>query len=359
LDEHTTHEREQGLTPLSAKTTTIHDTQIHTTEHLRQLARDYLAARQWSQAREVLMALLKHDAHDSEALIGLVTVYDGLNQFDSLYTTAQLLLDTTPNSATGLAYKARALQKMNRLSEATIANDQALLLDTSLGMAWINRSGLQLLQGKFPEALRSAQRAVDLAPMDARSWANLGVALFNFNRLGEAIETFDKSLELDSEQLFALQMKGQILSRIGRMQEVIPIIHHALSINPLDLPSLTLGIQAFRALEMYDELKVLSHQVIQLAPDNIMAWDNHMRSLRGLGEFEEANKILDHLLTLDASNARYWTMKADTLYRLERYREAVSIAERAKHINPDYAPALRIYEKSLRLMYQRKDKRKV
>src|SRR5437764_14657368 len=104
-----------------------------------------------------------------------------------MYEAAQDAVQANPGSARALAYKARALQKLERLSEATIANDQALLLDNNLPLAWVNRSGLQLLQQKFTEALRSAQRAVELDPEDARAWANKGMALLNFQHLIEAL----------------------------------------------------------------------------------------------------------------------------------------------------------------------------
>ncbi|GCE19788.1 tetratricopeptide repeat protein [Dictyobacter kobayashii] len=361
MDEYTIQEREQGTASLNTKNTTpIVNKEQHepvTIKQLRQLANQHLATRDWSKAAEAFLEILMNDPQDSEALLGLAAVMDGLNRFEHLYETAQTILDIEPNSAAGLAYKARALQKLDRISEATIANDQALLLNTNLGLSWVNRSGLQLLQGKFPEALRSAQRAIELAPIDARAWANYGVALLNFNRLAESLEAFDKSLEVDPQQLFALQMKGEILCRIGRMREVIPLVRDALALSPQDVKTLTLGIQAFRTLEMYEELKALSHQLVLVMPDNVLAWENYMRSLRGLGQFKEANEALDHLIALDGSNVRFLTMKADTLYRLERYREAVSVAERAKRLGPDYNPARRIHEKSLRLMYQRKVKK--
>jgi tetratricopeptide (TPR) repeat protein len=245
---------------------------------------------------------------------------------------------------------------MGRLSEATIANDQALLLNKQLDLAWINRSGLQLLQGKFPEALRSSQRAIDLASEDPRAWSNRGVALLNFNRLGEALEAFDVSLELDNAQFFAIQMKCEIFSRSGRMRDVLPLVEQGLNLEPRNLNLLTKGIEAVRALEMYTELCKLSQQVIQIAEDNPFAWEHYARGLRGLGQFAEANKALDRLLELETADVRFWTLKADTLYRLERYRDAVNAAEYACRINIEYPPAQRIYEKSLRLMYQRKDK---
>ncbi|GCE13832.1 tetratricopeptide repeat protein [Tengunoibacter tsumagoiensis] len=327
-------------------------------EQVRHQAHEHLAAQQWAAAQRLFQALLAEDAYDEDALLGLAAALDGGNQFEELFTIAQRVLEIDLNSALALAYKARALQKLERLSAATVANDQALLLDTNLGLAWINRSGLQLLQSKFPEALRSAERAIELAPKDARAWANYGVALRNFNRLAESLDAFDKSLSFDQRQLFSLQMKGDILCRIGRMREVLPIVQQGLEISPVDVPLLLLGVQAARSLELYETVKNLAQILLQLIPDHLGACENYVRSLRGLGEFAEANIALDRLLELDANNPRFWTLKADTLYRLERYREAVTIAERARRLDMEYQPARRIHEKALKLMYQRKEKKK-
>src|SRR5439155_17649013 len=122
---------------------------------------------------------------------------DGMGRYEPLLSVAETILSLAPTSAVGLAYKAHALQKLERLSEATAANDQALLLDTNLPLAWINRSGLQLLQQRFPDGLRSAMRAIELAPDDVRAWANKGVALFNLNNLFGALEAINQSLTCD------------------------------------------------------------------------------------------------------------------------------------------------------------------
>ena len=45
------------------------------------------------------------------------------------------------------------------------------------------------------------------------------------------------------------------------------------------------------------------------------------------------------------------------MYRLGRYRDSAQAAERALHYNQEFAPARRIHEKAVRLMYQRKEKR--
>ncbi|MBE3559239.1 MAG: tetratricopeptide repeat protein [Ktedonobacteraceae bacterium] len=325
-------------------------------DELRKLAHAHLQVRHWSQAQEIFLKLLAQNQEDEDALTGLGAALDGLGQYNALYELAERLLTIVPNSAHGLAYKARALQKLERLSEATIANDQALLLDTRLGLAWINRSGLQLLQQKLPEALRSSYRAIELAPDDARAWTNHSLALLNFHRLAEAFEAINRSLELDRANLLALQIKSDILCKQGRMRDALPVIHAALALAPTHIPSLIQAIQALRSLEMYAQLKDVARQLTILLPDDPFAWENYMRALRGLGAFEASLEALDRLLELDPMNARTWTFKADSLYRTARYREAASTAERALRLAPDYAPALRLQSKATRMMYQKKEK---
>lgn len=343
-------EKETALEQNAASEKDFSQLLSHATEHLQ--------ARRWLQAGETFSELLAYNEKDEKVLLGLARALDGIDHYESLYGVAQHILEYNSSSAQGLAFKARALQKLERLSEATIANDQALLLDTHLPLAWINRSGLQLLQQKFPEALRSAQRATELAPDDERAWANKGVALLNFNHPLEAMTMFDQALEIDPNHLFSLQMKGEILCKLVRMRDAIPVIRHALSVDPHNVIVLTQGVQALRALEQYDAMQELAKELTSLTPNSLFALENYMHGLRGAGRYEEALSALERVQELDASNVRFWTMRADMLYRLERYREAAKVAERAVRLDQDYPPARRIREKAVRMMYQKKDKKK-
>lgn len=323
-------------------------------EQLLQQAQLLLQEKRWPVAIETFLNLLERYGDDEIAYLGVATGLDALGRYEVLEKVSREILELNPGSAAGLAYRARALQKLERLSEATVANDQALLLDTNLALAWINRSGLQLLQQKFPDALRSAQRAIELAPTDARAWANRGIALLNFSRLSEALAAFEQCLSYDPSSLLALQMKGEILCKLGRMREVIPNARKVLTYNPADVAALTQAVMALRALELHDALQDIAQELIKVVPDSPFAWEHYARGLRGMGEFEKANVALEHLLELDPHDVRFMTMKADTLYRLRRYREAAITAARAIKLDHNYPPAQRLHEKSIKLMYQQK-----
>ena len=322
--------------------------------HLQQQASSYIENKQWALAQEVLIELLSHDNNDQKMLYAYMTTLDGVGQYEALLEQAQQTLEKYPNDAYAHAFKARALQKLEAFSEATIANDQALLLDTNLSLAWINRSGLQLLQRKFTEALRSSQRAVDLAPHDARSWANRGVALLNFGRLLDALYAFEQGILCDPSNIFSRNMKSDVLLQLGRWNEAVINARETIAIDPTNLDAHTFAMNGLRALENFEELGIVAKELAHLDPEDFNAWENYIRAMRGTGNFEEAHDAFKYFFKLDWGDPRMWTLKADTLYRLQRYQEAVADADEAIALDPEYAPAHRIREKSLKLMYQRK-----
>src|SRR5579885_3212331 len=279
------HERTYGQTTVeeSGMTNTPEER-----EKLQEQGRGYLRSRHWQEASAIFTRLIEEDEEYADALIGLALTLDHFGQYDQMYKLAQRASQLNPASAEALACKARALQKLERLSEATVANDQALLLDTNLALAWFNRSGQQLLQQRFPEALRYAERAIELDPTDPRSWTNKALAFVNMNRPFEALEAVNRALEEDPDHLLALQVKGEILRKYGRLQEIVETMRHALELEPNDVTSLNLIAYALRTLGEYAQLHEVTSRLVQLAPDDLFAWDCHMCALRGLARFEEA-----------------------------------------------------------------------
>jgi len=308
---------------------------------------------------EAIMSEESDQQHaEVKRLLDQALSFDKDGQYEQMLTMAQEASELDPGSALALACQARALQKLERISEATIANDQALLLDTTLPLAWLNRGGLQLLQERYQDSLRSVERAIELAPADARPWANKAIALLALKNPVAALDAVNYSLALDPDYLFALRAKGEILYELKRMRELIPLIQQLLESASRDEYLLALLIRAYRFLGEYGELLPLTGQLIELDPDDLFAWDSHTRALRALGHFEEAEEAIEQFLELIPDDEHLWTMKADTLYRLGRYREAVQAAEQAIGLNGNYPPAWRVHDKAARLMYQRKDQGK-
>src|SRR5260370_15084166 len=254
-------------------------------EKLQEQGRKHLLSRRWKEASDIFAHLIEQDEEDVDALIGLALALDHFGQYEQMYKLAQRATQLDPASAEALACKARALQKLDRISEATIANDQALLLDTNLPLAWFNRSGQQLVQQRFPEALRYAERAIELDPGDARSWTNKSLAFVNLNRPFDALEAVNQALKKDPDNMLGMQVKGEIQRKYGRLQEIVETMSHALEVHPTDVTSLNLSAYALRTLGESPQLYEVSSKLVELAPDELLSWNCHMCALRGLARF--------------------------------------------------------------------------
>jgi tetratricopeptide (TPR) repeat protein len=85
--------------------------------------------------------------------------------------------------------------------------------------AW-NNMGLDLYaKGKYDEAVEAYDKAVEIDPEYAEAWYNKGGVLYLQGKYNEAIQAFDKAIEIDPQLLFTWEAKGNALKSLGRTAE--------------------------------------------------------------------------------------------------------------------------------------------
>ena len=70
--------------------------------------------------------------------------------------------------------------------------------------------------GKFEEAIRYLDEAIELDPNYAIAWNNRGYALDNLGKFEEGIYCYDKALELDPNLTVAQENKDLAYKRLGK-----------------------------------------------------------------------------------------------------------------------------------------------
>lgn len=85
---------------------------------------------------------------------------------------------------------------------------------------------------KYAEALPAWRVAATKDPTDARPYNNMGVALAATGNTAEAIEQYNKSLELNSDSSQTHNNLGSALAEVGRFDEAMAQIRKALELNP-------------------------------------------------------------------------------------------------------------------------------
>lgn len=114
----------------------------------------------------------------------------------------------------GLIAKVFALYQLNKTEEALEAYNAAHELNLTDYTLMKNIGQMQLLLGKYEDAIKSFDAYISMEPNDKEVWTYKGVALAELNRFEEAIECLNRALEIDLKHSPALETKKLILDKI-------------------------------------------------------------------------------------------------------------------------------------------------
>ncbi len=151
----------------------------------------------------------------------------------------------------------------------------------------------QLAQGHISQAGDALNRALAIAPRDARLWVD--IARFRY-RGGEhllAIDAADHALELGSDNPAALALKAELVRDRDGMMPALGWFERALAKAPDDLPlkleyAATLG-EAGRATEML----VVTREILERDPKNAKAFYLQAVLAARAGDYDLAKRLLN------------------------------------------------------------------
>ena len=98
-----------------------------------------------------------------------------------------------------------------------------------------NENGTSLYsKGKYSEALQAFDKAIELNPTIPQIWYNKGNALFIQDRYDEAVTAYDKVVELNPQYAYAWFAKGRALNYLKKYDEALLCFNKSIELNPRD-----------------------------------------------------------------------------------------------------------------------------
>jgi len=152
-------------------------------------------------------------------LAGLKEVLHALGMAEEAPVKPLVQIENKQETASDWHNKGIALRKLGKYDEAIKAYDRAIDLDPKYASAW-NNKGIALDElGKYDEAIKAYDKAIDLDPKYTSAWYNKGIALDELGKYDEAIKAYDRAIDLDPKDALAWHNKGVALKRLGRTKE--------------------------------------------------------------------------------------------------------------------------------------------
>lgn len=121
--------------------------------------------------------------------------------------------------------------KKGKYDDAFREFDKAIEIDPQYAMAWLNKGRVLLYHKKnYIEALKIFDEATKLAPQDAMAWTLKGNALNDLGKPDEALQAYDKAIQANPQSAMAWNNKSVVFRNQGKYDEALQLVNKAIEL---------------------------------------------------------------------------------------------------------------------------------
>jgi tetratricopeptide (TPR) repeat protein len=166
-----------------------------------------------------------------------------------------------------------------------------------------------------------------------------GVAFRLLSRYDDALADFNRAIELDPEDAWAISLRGAIYHDLGHYDEAFADASRAVELRPKSAQYITSRGEVRMHLDQYDDALADFSRAIELNPKYARAFAHRGDLHKYLRHYEES--LADYNRAIELAPKEDWIMvgRAGTYHDLGRYDDALAELSRAIELDPKYARA--------------------
>ena len=232
------------------------------------------------------------------------------------------------------------LLSLNKLEEAKKEITKKMLQYKKSSILFNLLGAVLANQKNFDEAIENYQKSIEINPKYAQAYNNLGIVFHKKNKIEEAIENYKKAINLKNNFPEAFNNLGSaVRDSQKKKEEAIPYFEKAIQINPnYAEPFNNLGL-IYQSLNFNERAIENYKKAVKIKPDFVEAYNNLAELLSEASEFEESLKSYKKILEIKPNSENTYNNLGNLLNSLGKYEEATTAYEKAIKIKPDFAIA--------------------
>jgi tetratricopeptide (TPR) repeat protein len=296
-------------------------------------------------------------------LMGWGTTYYYLGEYDKALSILEAIINIYPDNSNAWSNKGVALANLGQYKQALEAYNKAIEIRRNHAVSWYNKSVILSAISLEEEAIIARNKAIEIEPDfvlatipdapddlafmeekttkksipknnldDYEVWCNKGVTLAALGRHDEALEAYNKAIEIKPDSHLAWYNKGVALAVLGRRNESLVAFNKAIEIKP-DYYSAwyNKGVR-IAALGRHDEALEAYNMVIEIKPEYYPAWYNKGVTLAALGCHDEALEAYNTAIEIKPDYYSAWYNKGFALEKIGKKKAAQKAFEKANEI---------------------------
>jgi len=196
-----------------------------------------------------------------------------------------------------------------------------------------------LIRGQYDKAVAAYDEALE-APeiadfVKASIYSDRGIAKWRMNQTKEAIEDFNKSIQLSPENANVYNNRGNALMDLGHAEEATKDFDRAIALSPNYGVAYNNRGNAHVALGQYDSAFQDFRKAVELMPQSAVPFNGRGMAHGELKRYHAAIRDLTRAISLNPKYVAAYHHRADAYLALGMYREAVADATQVLTLQPD------------------------
>lgn len=204
---------------------------------------------------------------------------------------------------------------------------------------YYNQGNILLSLNRYEDALDTYEKALELRPDYVEVWIGQGKALHGLERDEEALEAFDQAIQVIPNSVSAWMGRAESLQGLNRDREAIEAFETVLSLQPSAWQAWQGKGYIQMGLRQYAEAIASFEEVLKWQPDLADVWYQQGWALHNLGRYEEAVESYNQAVDLKPDYASAWYQRGNALVNLNDLKEAIRSYEQAVQFQKSYYPA--------------------
>jgi tetratricopeptide (TPR) repeat protein len=214
---------------------------------------------------------------------------------------------------------------------------RAAELDGDFPATYLARGRVLVALGRYDEAIADADRLIELRPEHPGGYAVRALARAETGDLtgaGEDIAVATRPLPPDARGWDAHFIRCLALAAVERTDEAKEACSRVLEINPDQLVALDTLVLIAGDEGDYDAALGYADRALAISPDNARMWVNRGFIQRTLGNWEAADADLSRAIEIDPEDPRAYQDRAVVRLYLDRVAEALADADAGVLLDP-------------------------
>ena len=169
---------------------------------------------------------------------------------------------------------------------------------------------------------------------DRDYWFNKGQSFLEIQNYSEAVDCFDKDLELNKKSYRAFMNKGISMCLMGSHYEAVECFNNALEIKYAEFLKNTDQAKNLKNVKKFES--AVKYYDVANHSDVIDSkfWKYRALALSGIGKYDEAEDCLDKILKNEPDNAEILYDKSKCELHLGRIKTCVTLLQKACRLDP-------------------------